>query len=74
MGADTSGAAGAPSAAGQIDWSRESLDSASVPTKKGGSLTGSSPTDRGKPGTKRHLVTDARETPLDVLLTRANRH
>ncbi len=28
----------------------------------------------GKPGTKRHLVTDARGTPLGVRLTGANRH
>lgn len=61
-------------AAGQIDWSRESLDSASVSANKGGSHTGLNPTDRGKPGTKRHLVIDAHRTSLDVLLTRANRH
>ena len=29
---------------------------------------------RGKPGTKRHLVTDARGTPLSVVLSGANRH
>ncbi len=38
------------------------------------SNTGPNPTDRGKPGTKRHLVTDARGTPLGFLLTGANRH
>ena len=31
--------------------------------------TGPNPTDRGKPGTKRHLVTDARGTPLMVSLS-----
>ena len=41
---------------------------------KGGSDTGPNPTDRGKAGTKRHVVTDARGTPLGVLLTGANRH
>ncbi|CAO4163545.1 Transposase DDE domain-containing protein [Methylorubrum populi] len=30
--------------------------------------------DRGKPGTKRHLVTDARGTPLGFRLSGANRH
>ncbi|TFZ61113.1 IS5 family transposase [Methylorubrum sp. Q1] len=60
--------------AGEIDWSRASLDSASVPAKKGAPATGPNPTDRGKPGTKRHLVTDARGTPLGLLLTGANRH
>ncbi|GJE71706.1 hypothetical protein CHKEEEPN_3253 [Methylorubrum podarium] len=36
------------------------------PGQKGGSATGSNPTDRGTPGTKRHLVTDARGTPLGL--------
>ncbi|TXN41390.1 IS5 family transposase [Methylobacterium sp. WL93] len=59
---------------GQLDWSRASLDSASVPAKKRGSATGPNPTDRGKPGTKRHLVVDARGTPLGLTFTGANRH
>lgn len=37
-------------------------------------MTDPNPTDRGKPGTKRHLVVDARGTPLGVVLTGANRH
>ena len=45
--------------ANAIDWSRCSLDSASVPAKGGGALTGPNPTDRGKPGTKRHALVDA---------------
>ena len=57
-------------AAGEIDWSRACLDSASVPAKKG-ACTGPNPTDRGKPGTKRHLVTDARGTPLGMRLVPA---
>ena len=44
------------------------------PGEKRGSATGPNPTARGKPGTKRHLVTDARGTPLGLLLTGANRH
>ena len=35
---------------------------------------GPNPTDRGKGGTKRHLVTDWRGIPLAVRLTGANRH
>ena len=35
---------------------------------------GPNPTDRGKPGTKRHLVVDARGTPLGVVLSGANAH
>ena len=42
--------------------------------EKGGSATGPNPTDRGKPGTKRHLVVDARGTPLGLTFTGANRH
>ncbi len=42
--------------------------------KKGGAEVGANPTDRGRPGTKRHLVTDARGTPLGVALSGANRH
>ena len=38
---------------------------------KGGSATGPNPTDRGKPGTKRHLVVDANGTPLGLTLTGA---
>ncbi|ALN73075.1 hypothetical protein M673_10120 [Aureimonas sp. AU20] len=42
--------------------------------QKGGSETGPNPTDRGKPGTKRHLVTDRQGTPLGLTLSGANRH
>jgi len=60
--------------AGLIDRSRCSLDSASVPAKAGGAATGPNPTDRGKPGSKRHLVVDRQGIPLAVLLTAANAH
>jgi transposase len=42
--------------------------------KKGGQETGPNPTDRGRPGTKRHIVTDAEGTPLGITLSPANRH
>ena len=42
--------------------------------EKGGAEVGPNPTDRGKPGTKRHIVTDARGTPLGLTLSGANRH
>src|SRR5215217_7351863 len=60
--------------AGPIDWSRCSLDAASLPAKAGGAATGPNPTDRGKPGSKRHLVVDRQGIPLAVLLTAANVH
>ncbi|TFL16195.1 IS5 family transposase [Jannaschia formosa] len=59
---------------GELDWGRTALDSQSTAAKKGGAATGPNPTDRGKPGTKRHTVTDARGTPLGLTLTGANRH
>jgi transposase len=44
------------------------------PGKKGGAATGLNPTDRGKAGTKRHLLTDLRALPLAFVLTGANVH
>ena len=60
--------------ADRIDWSRACVDSASIPAKRGGGAVGPNPTDRGKPGTKRHPATDRRGTPLAFLLTGANVH
>ena len=42
--------------------------------QKGGEATGPNPTDRGRPGRKRHLVTDRTGLPLAFLLTGANTH
>jgi hypothetical protein len=41
---------------------------------KGGELTGPNPTARGKPGTKRHVLVDAGDIPLALVLTPANVH
>nr|WP_199774175.1 IS5 family transposase [Salinibacter altiplanensis] len=63
------------SRAGQIDWSRASVHSQSISAigvGKEGSTTGPDPVDRGKPGTKRHLVVDRRGTPRARHLTGAN--
>src|SRR5207244_11678602 len=46
----------------------------SVAAKRGGPLTGPNPTDRGKAGTKRHVVVDRQGIPLAVKLTAANDH
>lgn len=43
-------------------------------SQKGGDVTGPNPTDRGRPGTKRHIVTDRRGIPLTVRLSGANVH
>ena len=41
-----------------IDWSRASVDSLERPRQKGGDQTGPNPVDRGKLGSKYHLVVD----------------
>jgi putative transposase len=41
---------------------------------KRGDLTGPNPTDRGKLGTKRHVLTDGRGVPISVTITGANVH
>jgi hypothetical protein len=40
----------------------------------GGCLTGPNPTDRGKPGSKYHLLVDRNGTPLAACLSAANTH
>jgi IS5 family transposase len=40
----------------------------------GGCLTGPNPTDRGKPGSKYHLLVDRSGIPLAVCLSAANTH
>ena len=37
-------------------------------------MTGPNPTDRGKLGTKRHILTDRQDIPLSVVITAANTH
>lgn len=60
--------------ADQIDWSRASLASARIPANGGGGLTGPNPTDRCKPGAKRHSVVERGGHALATLVTAANRH
>jgi hypothetical protein len=59
--------------ADQIDWEQASLDSASVPAP-GGPKAGKNLTDKGKQGSKRHVVVDRRGVPLCVIHTAANVH
>jgi len=44
------------------------------PRQKGGAKTGANPTDKGKAGSKRHVVSDRGGIPLAVVLTAANVH
>jgi transposase len=50
------------------------VDSCSVRAKRGGELTGPSPTDRGKAGTKYHVAVSTDGLPLAVVPSAANVH
>jgi len=50
------------------------VDSCSVRAKRGGELTGPNPTDRGKPGTKYHVVVSTDGLPLGAVPSAANVH
>jgi transposase len=54
---------------GRLDWTRVSVDSASVRAKRGGTHVGANPVDRGKPGSKLHLVCDGGGLPLTAVVT-----
>jgi hypothetical protein len=51
---------------GENGWSQASLESAAVPAAEGGEKTSPNPTDRGKQGSKRHLVVDKGGVSLAV--------
>ena len=55
-----------------IRWDWMSLDASFAKAPKGGDDTGRNPTDRGKIGTKRHVLTDARGVPVAVETSAAN--
>jgi len=50
------------------------VDSCSVRAKRGGELTGPNPTDRGKAGTKYHVVAATDGIPLGIVPSAANIH
>jgi putative transposase len=55
-----------------IQWRWQAIDSKSVAAPLGGEKTGKNPTDRGKLGSKWHLLTDARGAPLAAVVSAAN--
>jgi transposase len=57
---------------GQLDWERASVDTMSVRAKRRGDHVGANPVDRGKPGSKLHLVCDDGGLPLTTAVTAAN--
>jgi transposase len=58
----------------RLDWSRAQPRLDQRACQAGGCLTGPNPTDRGKPGSKYHLLVDRNETPLAACLSAANTH
>jgi transposase len=57
--------------AGQLDWSRVSVDSFSLRATRGDRV-GANPVDRAKQGSKLHLAVDGGGLPLSLLVTGAN--
>jgi transposase len=58
--------------ADQIDWRRALIDASFAKAPEGGEDTGPNPTDRGKSGSKHHVMTDAQGIPLAATVTAAN--
>jgi len=50
------------------------MDGAMTKAPLGGAGTGANPTDRGKKGTKRNMLTDGKGISLSVTVDGANRH
>jgi transposase len=59
-------------AADKIDWSRAAIDSSFARARGAGEESGPNPTDRGRPGVKHHVLTDAGGVPLQTDITAAN--
>jgi putative transposase len=57
-----------------IQWLFQAIDSKACPAPLGGEKTGKSPVDRGKRGSKIHLLVDQRGAPLALHITSANVH
>src|SRR5262249_35865656 len=58
--------------ADKIDWERATVDASFARAWGGGEKTGPDPTGRGKPGGKRHVVTEGRGLPRAARVTGAN--
>ncbi|WP_445081949.1 IS5 family transposase [Streptomyces ipomoeae] len=57
-----------------LDFSRAAIDSSHIRAMKGGPATGPSPVDRGKAGSKHHLIVEAHGIPLAAITTGGNRN
>lgn len=57
-----------------IQWEWQAVDGAMTKAPFGCAATGKNPTDRGKQGVKRSLLTDGAGIPLAIIIAGANRH
>jgi putative transposase len=57
-----------------IDWDWLAMDGAMTKAPLSGEKTGPNPTDRGKSGAKRSVITEGHGVPLAVVIEGANRH
>lgn len=57
-----------------IQWDWQAVDGAMTKAPFGRAATGKNPTDRGKQGVKRSLLTDGAGIPLAIVIDGANRH
>jgi transposase len=60
--------------AGMLDFSRAAVDGSHVRAMKGGAKTGRSPVDRGRTGSKHHVIVEAHGIPLAATVTGGNRN
>ena len=57
-----------------IAWTWQAADSASIEAPLARESTGPNPTDRGKKGSKRHILVDENGIPISLLVSAANQH
>ena len=57
-----------------IEWEWQAVDGVLTKAPFAGAATGANPTDRGKAGPKRSLLTDGAGIPLALIVDAANRH
>jgi|AGTN01.3.fsa_nt_gi Transposase and inactivated derivatives len=57
-----------------VAWEWQSVDGAMIKAPLAQEAVGPNPTDRGKKGSKRHMLTDGRGVPLSIVVTAANIH
>jgi transposase len=58
----------------RLDWSVGVVDGSHIRALRGGPLTGPSPVDRARTGSKHHLIVDRHGVPLAATLTGGNRN